>query len=236
MSGSYQRWLIAKGNVLSPGPAAIVKLVERLRKEKWIPASGGHAVRTVDKADAAKATEKLPTDITADWIAGAPEREEMRMVWTVEGDAAKDLEYPLSMKPEGKVAYSIEIHRAPEFVYPVADNIEMIDTTCNCDEDLTFDWDEDEVVPAFKSCVGIFAECEECSRTFDPAKESATITNAFDEDDDEEVFGGAAYRFALKVDCGKSFVEDAKLAFAADLVKLFEEEFGRASLQFGAKY
>jgi hypothetical protein len=236
MSGNYQRWLIAKGNNLSPGPAAIVKLVERLRKEKWIPESGGHAVCTVDKADAAKATVKLPAEITADWIAGAPEREEMRLVWTVEGDAAKDLEYPLSMKPGGKAAYSIEIHRAPEFVYPVADNIEMIDTICNCDEDLAFDWDEDEVVPAFKASVGIFAECEECSRTFDPAKELATITNAFDEDDDEEIQGGAAYRFALKVDCGKSFVEDANLTFAKALVTLFEEEFGRNTYEVGAKY
>jgi hypothetical protein len=236
MSGSYHRWLIAKGNNLSPGPAAIAKLVDRLRKEKWIPESGGQAMRTVDKADAAKATEDLPVNITADWIAAAPEREEMRLVWTASGDAVKDLEYPLSMKPEGKVAWSIEIHRAPEFVYPVADNIEMIDTICNCDEDLAFDWDEDEVVPAFKRSVGIFAECEECSRTFDPAKEMATITNAFDEDDDEDMQGGAAYRFALKVDCGKSFVEDAKLTFAKSLVTLFEEEFGRSTYEVGAKY
>lgn len=235
MSGNYQRWLIAKGNVLSPGPAAIAKLVERLRKEKWIPESGGHAARTVDKADAAKATEKLPKDITAEWIAAEPEREEMRLVWTIEGDAAKDVEYPLSMKPEGKLSWAIEIHRAPEFVYPVAENIEMIDTTCNCDEDLAFDWDEDEVVPAFKSSVGIFAECEECSRTFDPAQETATITNPFD-DEEDDVRGGAAYRFAIKVDCGKSFVANAKLVFAADLVKLFEEEFGRAFYEVGAKY
>jgi len=235
MSGNYQRWLLAKGNVLSPGPAALAKLIERLRKEKWIPASGGQAMRTVDKADAAKAIEDLPKDITADWIAGAPEREEMRLVWNVKGDAG-GLEYPLSMKPEGTVSYTIELHRAPEFVYPVADNIEMIDTTCNCDEDLAFDWDEDEVVPAFKSSVGIFAECEECSRTFDPAQETAAITNPFDEDDDEDVRGGAAYRFALKVDCGKSFVEDAKLTFAKPLLALFEEEFGRSFYEVGAKY
>lgn len=233
MSGTYQRWLLAKGNVLTPGPAAIVKLVERLRKEKWIPESGGHAVKTVDKADAAKATEKQPAPLTADWLA-APDREEMRLVWAVEGDGGR-LTYPLTMKPDGNVTYSIELHRAPEFVYPVADNIEMIDTTCNCDEDLAFDWDEDEVVPAFRSSVGIFAECEECSRTFDPAQESATIKNPFDESDEEDVFGGAAYRFALKVDCGKSFVADPRLAFAKELVTLFEEEFGRSFYEVGAK-
>ena len=92
------------------------------------------------------------------------------------------------------------------------------------------------MVPAFERSVGIFAECEECSRTFDPAKELATITNPFDEDDEEDFQGGAAYRFALKVDCGRSFVENAKLTFAKKLVTLFEEEFGRTSYEVAAKY
>jgi len=48
--------------------------------------------------------------------------------------------------------------------------------------------------------------------------------------------GGAAYRFALKVDCGKCFVEDAGLAFDPELVALLEEEFGREFLQIGAVY
>ena len=52
----------------------------------------------------------------------------------------------------------------------------------------------------------------------------------------EIVPGGVAYRFALKVDCGKSFVADAKLTFAKDLVALFEEEFGRTFYEVGAKY
>src|ERR1039458_1154683 len=40
MGVEYERYLIAKGNAFSPSAAAVAKLVERLRKEKWIPAGG----------------------------------------------------------------------------------------------------------------------------------------------------------------------------------------------------
>jgi hypothetical protein len=36
MGIDYERWLIARGNVFSPGAEAIVKLVAQLRNEKWI--------------------------------------------------------------------------------------------------------------------------------------------------------------------------------------------------------
>ncbi len=107
-------------------------------------------------------------------------------------------------------------------------------TICNCKEDLSFEWDEEELVPTFAKATGIFAECEECSRTFEPSKGSALITNPFDASRSEEVRGGAAYRFALVVDCGESFVKDAQLAFVPDLVALLESEFGRSFYEFGA--
>jgi len=222
---SYQRWLVAKGNVLSPGPAAIAKLVERLRKEKWLPPEGGTAVKTVDAGQ--NGTEKQPTPLTSDWLA-APDREEQRLIWEIPGGGA--LKYPLNQAPDGGAAWTFEIHRAAEFVYPTADNIEPIDTECNCEEDLSFEWDEEEVSPAFKASSGIFHECEECSRVFDPAQHLATITNPFD-DSEEEFRGGAAYRFAVKVDCPK-YVKEASLAFAPDLVALLEDEFGRTFYQF----
>lgn len=229
MGKRYERWLVAKGNVFSPGSAAIVKLIERLRKEGWIGAKG-HAVKTVDAPGDGK--EPLPAEITKDWLDG-PGRDEMRLVWTVEGDPG--LEYPLSQKPAGSTPYSIEIHRATEYVYPTSETIDALDATCACGEDLTFEWDPDEVVCAFRSSTGIFAECEECSRTFNPSTETATITNPFDESE-EEVVGGAAYRFALKVDCGAAFAADPKLAFAPKLVALVEEEFGRGFYEFGSLY
>ncbi len=257
MGGRYERWLLAKGNIFSPAASSIVKLVERLRKEKWIAtpsdlaklryegrprsrakASGGYAVKTVEnrfgsdvdaKLDAS--TEPLPTALTADWLEDG-EREELRLVWPSSGDRPLPVRYPLTLDPDGAASYALEVHRCDEYVYPIAKTIGRVPTTCNCGEDLTFEWDDEELVPAFERSLGIFAECEECSRTFDPSKGVAIIKNPFDGSSDE-VTGGAAHRFALKVDCGERFVADPKLAFAPDLVALVESEFGRPFYEVG---
>ncbi len=262
MGVEYERWLIARGAAFLPAAASIVKFVERLRKEGWLidpkspdlarlrfegareqraKATGAYGVKTVENtfgddavARLAAGTDPLPAVLGAEWIEH-PSREELRLVWPVQADAPLPLKYPLSLTPEGKVSYSFEIHRADEYVYPAAEAIGPVPTTCRCGEDQGFEWDEDELVPAFGASTGIFAECEECSRTFEPSKGTATLTNPFD-GTKTEVFGGAAYRFALKVDCGKCFVSDARLAFAPELVALVENEFGRAFHVVGALY
>jgi hypothetical protein len=214
----------------------VAKLVQRLRDEGWIPKQGGEAVRTVenefgDDAAAKKAasTEKQPPALTADWL-DDPDREELRLVWHVEADPSSPVRYPLTRRPDGRVTYDVELHRCHEYVYPDAKTIGRVPTTCACGEDLAFQWDEDEVVPAFGASTGIFAECEACSRTFDPARGAATVTNPFD-GTKEQVRGGAAYRFALKVDCGSCFVKDPALAFDPQLVAILEDEFGRDFFQ-----
>jgi hypothetical protein len=270
MSGEYERWLIAKGNVFSPSAALIAKFIERLRAENWIvgpgspalaklrfrgkrnehaKATGGYAVRAVEnrfgKDIAAKvdaSTEALPAEIGVEWLQD-PSREDVRLVWPVQMEATEPtgqagrgelpVKYPLSRKPAANVSYALELHRSEEYVYPISDTIETIDTTCACGEDLEFEWDPDEIVPPFGASVGIFAECEACSRTFDPAKRTALVTNPFDKTE-EEVRGGAAYRFALKIDCGKSFVDDPKITFAPELVALVEKELGRSFYEVGS--
>ena len=262
MAVSYERWLIARGNAFSPAAASVVKLVERLRKEKWliepIPSelaklrfegkreslaktTGGYAIKTVENrfgtdvaAKIAATTEPLPATLTADWLEDAT-REELRLVWPVAGEAPLPLLYPLSMAPNGAARYTLEVHRADEYVYPTADAIGPVPTTCRCGEDQAFEWDDGELVPTFGASSGIFAECEECSRTFEPSKGNAVITNPFD-GTTADVPGGAAYRFALKVDCGTSFVTDPKLAFNPLLVALVENEFGRQFYEVGCTY
>ena len=254
----YERWLVARGNVFLPSAATVAKLIDKLRADKWIAdaasdppklrfegareakakATGGYAVKTVENTfggDAAAAlaasTEAQPAAITAEWL-DHPDREELRLVWPVDGDEPLPVKYPLSRTPEGKVTWALELHRAPEYVYPVVPGIGALPTECRCSEDLSFEWDEDEVVAAFESSTGIFAECDECSRTFDPSKGSATIKNPFD-GSKETVPGGGAYRFALKVRCGSSYVADPGLCFAPELVALVEKEFGRSFYEFG---
>jgi hypothetical protein len=260
MGVEYERWLIAKGSIFSPSSAAVAKLVERLRKERWIvapgspelgrlrfrgrstelaAATGGCAVQTVENrfgrdlaARLAASTGAQPPALTTEWL-DDPDREELRLVWPVEADEPLALRYPLTGRPPGSVHYALEVHRAHDYVYPVREGIGPLPSVCACGEELAFDWDEDDVVPAFAASTGIFAECEACSRTFDPSRGTAEVRSPFD-GTREEVRGGAAYRFALKVDCGKSFVRDAQLRFDPELVALVEDEFGRAFFEIGA--
>ena len=182
----------------------------------------------------AASSEPQPLVMTTEWL-DDPEREEVRLVWPVQADEPTPVRYPLSRKPDGKVTYALELHRCHEYVYPLSETIDVVPTLCACGDDLAFHWDEEEVVPAFAPSAGIFHECEACSRTFDPSMGVAQLTNPFD-GSTEEVRGGAAYRFALKVDCGKCFARDAMLAFAPELVALVEDEFGREMREVGSLY
>jgi hypothetical protein len=257
----YQRWLIAKGNYFSPSAAAVGKLVEQLRTEKWIldPKSGdmeklrfrgkreelagrtgGYAVQTVENEVGEDAVARLtanvaalPANLTEEWL-DDPDREELRLVWPVAGDDPLPLKYPLSRRPDAPVSYALELHRAPDYVYPISATIGELQTVCRCGEELAFGWDEEELVPAFESASGIYGECQACSRTFDPSQQTAAITDPFD-GARRDVRGGAAYRFALKVDCGKCFVPDPSLTFAPDLVALVEAAFGRDFYEVGSK-
>lgn len=232
MPSEYERFLLPKGNVFAPSAEAVAKLALRLQKDGFLPAAAkGHAVKTIEntfgddvRAKIAASLEPLPSSITAEWLDDEA-REDVRLVFPVRGDTS--LKYPLSMKPDGEARYDLEIHRASDFVYPVSDSIDAIDTACRCGEDLAFEWDEDEVFPAFRKHTGIFTECEACSRTFDPSQRTAAVRNPID-GSVSEVRGGAAYRFALVVNAGERFVRDARLAFAPDLVALVEEVFGRS--------
>jgi len=262
MGVEYERWLVARGNAFSPGAEAIVKLVAKLRAEGWVvdPASpdlaklelrgpreqrgqktGAYAIRRIENtfgpgrdglfARLAASTESVPAALDAEWL-NDPAREDMNLVWSV-STAEPFLKYPLTRRPEGPVSYRLEVHRAADFVYPISETIDPLPCECRCGNDLSFDWDPSEFENPFGATSGIWTACGECSRTYDPSKESANVTNPFD-GSEEEVPGGCAYRFAIKIDCGKSFVPDPKLAFAPELVTLVEKEFGRDFYEVGS--
>ncbi len=222
---TYERWLIARGNVFAPSSTAVAKLVQKLREERWIGGAG--EVVTAGGPGQAAPRAPMPAEIDAAWLDDEG-REELRLVWSAEGTSAGAVRSPLTAEPDGARCV-VEIHRASDFVTPARKGISDLDCTCKCGEDLTYEWDPYEVVPPFVQATGIFTECEECSRTFDPSKSYATITNPVDGSQDE-VAGGAAYRFALVVTT-PSAPKDPKAAFAPELVALLEKEFGRVFYQ-----
>ena len=97
----------------------------------------------------------MPKDVTSEWL-DDPDREEVRLVWPVAGGAGAK-RYPLTVKPEGDAPYAFEIHRAGEYVVPITKSIAPLPTVCNCKEDISFEWDPEEVVPAFPRATGFFS-------------------------------------------------------------------------------
>lgn len=209
----FERWLIAKGNVFAPNWETLIGLVTKLEEAGWL-VGRGTAYLTVEKGE--KNTEPVPETIDRAWLDDET-REELRMVWKVAPEKS----------PLAGASSTIEIQRAPDFVYPLRKGIGALPTECKCGEDLSFEWDEDELTPTFEKSQGIYTECEECSRTFDPAKGTAKLTDPVTKKSDE-VPGGAAYRFAIKV------TSEAPAIFGADFLAFMQKEFNRAFYEVGA--
>lgn len=209
----YERWLIAKGNVFAPNWETLINLVTKLKEEKWL-VGPGTAYVTVEKGEAN--TEPVPETIERAWL-DDERREELRMVWKV-----------ADKSPLAGPAQTLEIQRAPDFVYPLRKGIGALPTECRCGEDLSFEWDEDELSPTFEKSQGIYTECEDCSRTFDPAKGTAKLTDPVTRKT-EEVPGGAAYRFAIKATSGEATAFGAELL--AFMTKLYSREFYEVGAQ-----
>jgi hypothetical protein len=236
----YERWLIARGNVFAPSAGAVVKLVQVLRDGGFLPPSGGFALSSAEGGDAPR-SEALPGELTAEWL-DAEARADVRLVWPVRAGV---VHAPLTALADGgadggteggadggAVDFTLEVHRASDFVIPTADSIGALPCTCACGEDLAYEWDPEEVVSPFGEATGIFTECEECSRTFDPAKGMAELRNPLG-GASEEVPGGAAYRFALAVTT-PHIPTDARVTFAPALVALLEKQFGRSFYEVAA--
>jgi hypothetical protein len=227
----YERWLIAKGNVFAPSAAAVVKLVQLLREDGWILPSGAYALSS-GTPERGPRSEPLPAELDAAWLDGAT-RDDVRLVWPVTTDGQSPAQLPLSTFTEGGAFdFTLELHRAADFVIPTAASIGELPCTCACGEDLGYEWDPEEIVSPFGEATGIFTECEECSRTFDPAKGMAEIRNPVS-GASEEVLGGAAYRFALAVTT-PHIPTDARVTFAPALVALLEKQFGRSFYEVAA--
>jgi hypothetical protein len=263
-TSEYRRWLIPKGNVFRPSGAGIAKLVDKLRKEKWIvdpksatfqklafesaplaAKSGGFSKRAIDVSEPRNASAgwaATPYPLSGEWL-DHPDRADLVLRFPVHPIPKQgwqwgpdSLHHPLTGMEDvaAPLSYVLELHRGDDYVYPLSDCIDPIDTECACGEDLAFEWDDSEIQSPFGGASGIFTECSECSRTFDPAHAFADVTCPFTKKK-TSVRGGAAYRFALVVDCGASFPARGPMpAFHPELKALCEAEFGRDFYEVGA--
>jgi hypothetical protein len=138
------------------------------------------------------------------WVAGEPRAEhagaDTMLVFGVEQFGASGLRAPFVL--DGGLAadayYEVQLHIAAEYVYRTSELIDPFeDTSCACGEDLELQPTEDLFYTS-----RLRVACTACGQPFDPTSKMAMVRDPWT-DEESPIAGGATYRFALAIDCGK---------------------------------
>jgi hypothetical protein len=146
--------------------------------------------------------------ISARWIEQLG-RNELVLSWHVDNMDEAGVQYPFSFDPwpnAGPPYFTIQIALGDDYFSQFAENIAFLNeqkTKCSCGEQLAYEagWG-----PAMGSR-RIRRLCPKCGRTFDPSNLACEIQDGWT-GEPQVSMGGANFRFALEVDCGKYFPHD----------------------------
>ena len=72
----------------------------------------------------------------------------------------------------------------------------------------------------------LLATCKQCGKPFDPSTRVAKVRDPWT-NTESDMPGGATFRFALVVDCGKCWPDDGAFHVHPELRRLCEAHFGR---------
>lgn len=223
MGVEYCHYLIPRPNSFRPTAEQLLELIGEWEKDHWIAAPGTDAfkklvaiesrlyespqynwaqLRLPQQSRKIRMPAAIPYPITVEWLKEQLTGES-RFEFPVEHADQIGLQYPLenySGIPDDPY-YEIEIHLSHDYVHHSSECIEPVPTRCRCGEELEYYPDDDADV-FFAS--RIRTQCPKCSRAFDPSKCFVSCRDGFT-GDWSELQGGAAYRFAIVIDCGKCF-------------------------------
>jgi hypothetical protein len=138
-----------------------------------------------------------------------------------------DLRYPLRPRP-AEPYYTLELHLCSDYVYHMSELIDPFPNKvwCACGQLLEY-YAEGERSNIFSSS-RIHCVCPNCRSDFDPARQCARVRHGWTGETIGFIPGGAAYRFAVVVDCGKCIPdrEMGRIDFEPDLVSVCKKRLG----------
>ncbi len=134
---------------------------------------------------------------------------DLMVVWPVESLGKSGLRYPLEPVPaddtgesdESECYYEIQLHFGQDFIYHSSEVVETLDEPPECSCENTLEYELELAEDPFLS-PRISMRCPECGTSFDPSKLVAVGRDGFT-GEEFRIRGGAVYRFAIVVDCGK---------------------------------
>jgi hypothetical protein len=221
MGVEYRCYLIPRPNTFRPSPDAALALVAALSDDGWVlgphhpalaqlpfaqsvlykPAKEhGYFARTVGSRESFAAPLPDLLDNFAD--------RDLMVVWPVESLLASGLHYPLEPLPFDDPAdaadcyYQVQFHFGHDFIYHMSEVIDPFEPppTCLCGHALEYQPESPD--PFYTTRLA--ARCPRCGSAFGPTQLVATGRDGWT-GAPQRIQGGAAYRFALVIDCGKFF-------------------------------
>ena len=212
MGVEYRQVLVPRDNTVRPDPDTLRRLLAALRANAFI--SDGLTIRTAEAEDEATISN---LSLRADG--------ELILIWRVEDHLAEKLNYPLT--PEFKADgfggyYDFELLLSDDFVAEDGELIDPISTVCVCGHDLAYEPDEDIFYAG-----RIRRVCPICVTAYRPQDHETIIRDGFT-GEESAIAGGLTYRFAISINCGKCWDQNATKNPAADqsLLALCEEVVG----------
>jgi hypothetical protein len=249
MGVEYRRYLIPRSNSFLPDAAVVAELVNALRRERWlIDPSSQHLAAMPFRMNRRHAYAKAAgyfCETAAGCIAGTADiashvaglgQSGLLLGWPVETLAAGSLRYPLlpvpyTLSDAEKCYCRLELHLCPDYLYHLSEAIEPFEQspTCRCGAELTYEVDAE---PFFD--MRIVHTCAVCGTVFDPTHLLCVGRDGWT-GEGFPLPGGATYRFALVVECGKSFGNSA-MSFHPDLKGLVEGVLQRSMYEVADFY
>jgi hypothetical protein len=213
MGVDYTYLLIPRDNTYRPDPEAVRRLVEAWRDNGFAVRPGSPQHRSMNFRGSTTSLAAAATGVSVQTAHGCRSfrdadfptigEGELILQWPVTNNLDGDLKNPLGLTDDEDGTYfDLELHFSDDFVSQTNELIYPIDATCaECDADLEYSPEHEEDI--FYSSRVRYA-CPDCAAPFRP-QDHAVIVRDGKTGEETDVDGGATYRFAIVIDCGKSW-------------------------------
>lgn len=249
MGIEYRHLLIPRDNTWRPDAPVIARLIEAWRKNRFavIQGSPDH-LRMNYQTGSTRYTHAADTGVSlhnrngwrpfADADISALQTGETILQWPVTNTLDTGLRHPLGLSDEVEGTYfDLELHLSDDFVDYGDAGIDPIDTKCACGEELAYSLWPDHEADIFYSG-RVRRVCQSCGAAFRPQDRPVVCRDGLT-GVESELMGGAVYRFAIVVDCGKcwrttSDFPDTPLTATEEFVAVSSEALNTSLYQLGS--
>ncbi len=254
MGVEYRRYLIPRPNSFRPTPEALERLIDSLRRERWLLSPTApernnlrfgmmtyyaHARTSGFYVKQGQELGPGPAENLGAFLAANQDRD-LLLSWPIESLGRAGLRYPLTPPPfqdeQGAMDcyYEFQLHLSHDYVYHYSEAISPFDDepACrSCGESLVYSLGHEQD-PFYDQRISL--RCPSCGELFDSTGLPCTAYDLWT-NKEYAIPGGVTYRFAVVVDCGKCF-GNRSMKFATELKALVESVLGVATYEVDDAY